>query len=216
MRQLGLALPLLITIASLAGCQIGQTSDDPTQTAEPARTAINGRIPLTASDAAAAHDNRLLPPNVNSLLPANARMRSGDYMWDDHDVPDGPIQVWVDLRRQMVSVYRDGHEIGSAVIMYGAFDKETPLGSFDVLRKVADYHSRSYDAPMPYSLFITNDGIALHGSRMGANRATHGCVGLPIAFARKLFDASEAGDAITIVRSDPVVAGGTGLPDRSG
>ncbi|MGB3738390.1 MAG: L,D-transpeptidase family protein [Pontixanthobacter sp.] len=143
-------------------------------------------------------------------------MRSGDFFWDDGHVPDGPIQVWVDLRRQMVSVFRNGHEIGSAVIMYGAFDKETPLGSFDILRKVEDYHSRSYDAPMPFSLFITNDGIALHGSRMGANRATHGCVGLPIPFARKLFEATETGDDIVIVRSDPADVGGTGLPRRSG
>ena len=64
-----------------------------------------------------------------------------------------------------------------------------------------DYHSRSYDAPMPFSLFITNTGVALHASPMSSRRATHGCIGLPDGFAEKLFEAAKVGDVVEIVRS---------------
>ena len=106
---------------------------------------------------------------------------------------DGPLAIIVDLRRQMISVFRDGHEIGTAVIVYGDQGYSSPTGTFPILRRVRDYHSRSFDAPMPYSLFINNDGVALHGSPMAANRATHGCVGLPVDFARRLFRSAREG-----------------------
>jgi lipoprotein-anchoring transpeptidase ErfK/SrfK len=98
-------------------------------------------------------------------------------------------------------VFRGGHEIGTAVIVYGAETMKSPLGRFPILSKQRDYHSRSYDAPMPYSLFITDTGVALHGSPVSSRRATHGCIGLPTEFARLLFAAAKAGDEVQIVRS---------------
>ena len=43
--------------------------------------------------------------------------------------------VRIDLTRQLLSVFRDGHEIGSAVILYGTDGKPTPTGSFTILEK---------------------------------------------------------------------------------
>ena len=102
----------------------------------------------------------------------------------------------------MISAFRNGHEIGTAVIVYGAQDMSSPEGVFKILRKSIDYHSRAYDAPMPYSLFITDDGVALHGSPMSKRRASHGCIGLPVEFAEKLFGAAKTGDVVTILKSD--------------
>ncbi len=161
----------------------------------------DGRIYLSADDLKAAEIAHLLPVNVKSLLDQGA-MEYGQFAWDEADVPDGTVEVWVDLRRQTVSAFRGGHEIGTAVILYGKPGKETPLGTFPILRKVADYHSRTYDAPMPHSLFITNDGVALHGSDVRYGRATHGCIGLPPEFAELLFGAVDKGTRVSVVYSD--------------
>lgn len=139
-------------------------------------------------------------------------MRHGDFVWNEDGVPKGEVTIWVDLRRQMISAYRNGHEIGTAVIVYGAEDMSSPEGRFPVLNKQRHYHSRTYDAPMPASLFITNDGVALHGSPMSSRRASHGCIGLPVEFAEKLFDATDVGNIVEITRS-PQVAG---QPDLNG
>ena len=177
--------------------------------AQPAETEVRfmpqpkaaSRVQLDTAEAEAAAAAHLLPNNVKSLLSQGA-MQHGEYAWNDDGVPQGKTTVWVDVRRQTVSVFRAGHEIGTAVILYGKPGKDTPLGTFPVLRKVADYHSRTYDAPMPHSLFITNDGVALHGSNVSSGRATHGCIGLPPTFAELLFAEAKIGTRVTVVHSD--------------
>jgi lipoprotein-anchoring transpeptidase ErfK/SrfK len=105
----------------------------------------------------------------------------------------------VDLRRQVISLFRGGNEIATAVIIYCARNKPTPLGRFEVLGKDKDYRSAAYDAAMPYSLFLTRDGIAIHASDVRHRNATHGCIGVPIEFARRLFDAVQVGDPVDVV-----------------
>ena len=165
----------------------------------PDRDLISGR------DAELLSAQRLGPVGVKSLLKVPAVMRHGDFVWSDRGIPKGKMSIWVDLRRQMISAYRNGHEIGTSVIIYGAEDMTSPEGRFPILHKQRHYHSRAYDAPMPASLFITNDGVALHGSPMSSRRASHGCIGLPVEFAEKLFDASEVGDVVEITRSPAVL-----------
>ena len=139
------------------------------------------------------------PNAVRSLLDVDQKMQFGDYVWDEAGVPPGPIWVRVDLSRQLISVFRGGHEIGTAVILYGGDGKETPLGDFPILQKAADYHSRTYDAAMPFMLRLTADGVAIHASNVREGWATHGCVGVPLDFARRLFAAVKVGDRVTIV-----------------
>ena len=136
---------------------------------------------------------------IRSVLNIGARMPYGTSVWDEADVPQGRVWVRVDLEHQLLSVFRAGHEIGTAVILYGAADKQSPTGSFPVLQKAKDYHSRSYDAAMPYMLRLTADGVAIHGSEVRPGAATHGCIGVPTDFARRLFDQVEVGDTVVIV-----------------
>lgn len=136
---------------------------------------------------------------IRSLLNVPGRMRFGDFVWNDANVPAGPVWIRVDLGSQLISVFRAGHEIGSAVILYGDPSKPTPLGAFRVLEKQQDHYSRSYDAPMPYMLRLTNDGVAIHASAVRQGAATHGCIGVPMAFARKLFAAARPGDRVFIL-----------------
>ncbi|WP_173385002.1 L,D-transpeptidase family protein [Sphingobium sp. SYK-6] len=139
---------------------------------------------------------------IHSILNVSGPMRFGTHVWNEAGVPEGPLWVRVDLARQILSVFRGGHEIGSAVILYGTDGKPTPTGSFTVLQKDADYHSRTYDAPMPYMLRLTDDGVAIHGSDVRVGRATHGCIGVPLAFARLLFAQMHKGDMVVIVPAD--------------
>jgi lipoprotein-anchoring transpeptidase ErfK/SrfK len=85
------------------------------------------------------------------------------------------------------------------VILYGADGLPTPSGKFPVLAKLRDHVSQTYDAPMPYTLRLTADGVSIHGSNVRWGYATHGCVGVPTAFAAKLFETVSIGDDVLIV-----------------
>jgi lipoprotein-anchoring transpeptidase ErfK/SrfK len=84
-------------------------------------------------------------------------------------------------------------------VLYGAPQKPTPAGTYPVLGKTRFHRSRLYDADMPFSIWLTHDGVAIHASRVREGAATHGCIGLPQDFARKLFDMVRKGDPVVIV-----------------
>ena len=136
---------------------------------------------------------------VHSLLNVPHPMTFGDWAWDEAGVPPSPLWIRVDLKAQLISVFRGEHEIGSAVILYGARAKPSPLGVFHVLQKAKDYRSYTYDAPMPYMLRLTSDGVAIHASNVRDGWATHGCIGVPLEFATRLFGQARLGDEAVIV-----------------
>lgn len=201
----GLTVALVVVAGGIAGALIGNNilAAAPAEFADPPRaTSLSAsRDYISPSELDPAVKSGLLPPGVRSLLKTDARMQHGEYIWDEAGAPPGKLLIWVDLRTQLVSVFRGGHEIGTAVVVYGAETMKSPVGRFPILSKHRDYHSRSYDAPMPYSLFITRDGVALHGSPMSRRRATHGCIGLPDKFAALLFNAAKVGDEVRVTRS---------------
>src|SRR6476469_4942041 len=164
-----------------------------------APAAAADRIMLSASSVRRALAQGLIDRPIASILNMPAQMRYGDFRWDDKGVPAGPTWVRVDLKSQLLSVFRGGHEIGTAVILYGAGDVPTPTGRFPVLAKLKDHRSATYDAPMPYTLRLTADGVSIHASNVRWGYATHGCIGVPEGFAAKLFDAVKVGDEVLVV-----------------
>ena len=150
------------------------------------------------------------PPTIPAVTPADDGLvlkrvlqiegpfTHGSYVWDDAGVPAGPLVITIDLKAQTLSVFRGGYEIGAAVILYGADDKPTPLGTFPITEKDADHVSNLYNAPMPYMLRLTNDGVAIHGSEVEWGAATHGCIGVPVEFAKLLFEQAKLGDRVII------------------
>ena len=157
--------------------RLARPSEPPSQWSDKDRTFI-GEAQLLQARAQGDLDR-----DIKSLLNVHKRMEYGDFVWNDRNVPAGPVWVRVDLDRQLISVFRDGHEIGTAVILYGADEKETPAGVFPVLAKIKDHESSIYDAKMPYTLRLTDDGVAIHASSVRWGAATHGCIGVPPAFA---------------------------------
>lgn len=136
---------------------------------------------------------------VRSLLNITKPMHFGDFVWDEDHIPEGPLWVRVDLAHQTLSAFRGRDEVGSAVILFGANSHATPTGIFTILQKDAHYYSRSYHAPMPYMLRLTSDGVAIHGSTVREGWATHGCIGVPLGFAKLLFAAASNGDPVFII-----------------
>jgi hypothetical protein len=147
------------------------------------------------------------PYVVRRILDVPGVMKIGDTYWDEAGVPPGAIVITVDLDAQVLSIFRGGYEIGTAAILYGGDDKPTPLGIFPVTQKDADHVSNLYDAPMPYMMRLTNDGISIHGSEMEAGLMTHGCVGVPVDFARRLFRATRLGDKVIVTNGERLAIG---------
>lgn len=206
MRAPALAMLALAGVGAMAvaGMALNDRAD-PVPDASPSSAAApqshQGRVFLSEADARRGAEEGLLPSGARSILTVGKTLHHGEFRWDDAGVPAGKLEVRVDVDRQMLSVFRGGHEIGTAVVLYGADGKPTPLGRFPIKSKRADYHSRTYDAPMPFSLFLTDDGVAVHGSNVRWGRASNGCVGVPEEFARLLFEAANVGDVVEVVAS---------------
>lgn len=145
---------------------------------------------------------------IKRVLPVAGPMRPGVYYWDERGVPPGPVVITADLKAQTISVFRAGYEIGTAVILYGTDDKPTPLGVFPIMQKKAQHVSSLYGAPMPYMQRLTRDGVALHGAKVAPNRGTHGCIGVPVAFAKLMFGATKLGDRVIITNGETLRQGG--------
>jgi lipoprotein-anchoring transpeptidase ErfK/SrfK len=137
---------------------------------------------------------------IKSVLPSRT-LNHGDWRWNESGAPaTGPMFIAVDLASQTLMVFRGGHAIGVAVVVFGDDRAETPVGDFKVIFRKADhYSSKYYRAPMPYTLRLTQDGVAIHGTpEVSEDLASHGCIGLPIPFAKKLFDQIALGDPVRI------------------
>jgi lipoprotein-anchoring transpeptidase ErfK/SrfK len=135
--------------------------------------------------------------------------RYGDWYWDESNAPaKGKLVVTVDLEARVISAFRDGHEIGTAVALLGTKKHPTPVGSFPILTKEKDNISEKYNnAPMPWTLRLTWDGIAIHCSPVINGYASHGCIGVPDEFAEKLFAIAKRGDMVVITRGKMIGVG---------
>jgi lipoprotein-anchoring transpeptidase ErfK/SrfK len=144
---------------------------------------------------------------IKRVLPISGPIKYGEWHWDEANVPDGPIVVTVDLDARVISVFKGGYEIGAAAVLVGSQDKPTPLGVFPIMEKEVQHSSNLYDAEMPYMQRLTNDGITLHATKVRWGYASHGCIGMPLAFAKKVFEATHVGDKVYITRGKMIGQG---------
>ena len=134
-------------------------------------------------------------------------LKPGQWVWAPQIERSGPMTVYVDLSRQLATVYRDGVRIGVSTVSTGKPGHETPTGVFTILQKDADHHSSKYNnAPMKFQERLTWDGVALHAGGLPGYPESHGCIHLPLQFAKLLFEETSMGGTV-------VVAGKAGVPD---
>jgi lipoprotein-anchoring transpeptidase ErfK/SrfK len=144
---------------------------------------------------------------IRHILPIKDPIPYGKWYWNESGAPDGPVVVTVDLDARVLSVFRGGYEIATTAVLVGTEEKPTPLGVFPITQKDAHHVSNLYDAPMPYMQRLTNDGITLHATRVANGFASHGCIGMPPEFAKRLFATTRVGDKVYVTRGKQVGLG---------
>jgi len=139
---------------------------------------------------------------IKRVLDIKDPIRYGQWYWDEDGVPAGPLVMTVDLDARVLSVFRGGYEIGATAVLLGTDEYPTPLGRFPIISKERHNVSEKYgNAPMPWTLRLTPDGVAIHGGHQVRNGyASHGCISTPDDFQAKLFDIAKKGDVVIITR----------------
>src|SRR5687767_2834944 len=104
----------------------------------------------------------------------------------------GKIRVEIDKSTQRMTVTVDGEKRHVFKVSTGKQGFATPNGTFRALVMKEMHYSRKYDnAPMPNSIFFTNNGHAIHATTAVKNLgrpASHGCVRLSPKDAKTLYD----------------------------
>ena len=205
-KMLGLAF---VTLAGLAGAMmLAQPPERPellSGAADRAEVpaARTGKASVGAKPAPKV-DERFV---IKRILPIEGAIKYGEWHWDETNVPEGPIVITVDLDARVLSIFRGGYEIGAAAVLLGSQEKPTPTGVFPITQKKRHHVSNLYDAPMPYMQRLTDDGITLHATDVAWGYASHGCIGMPEAFAAKVFEKTRLGDRVFITRGKMIGIG---------
>ncbi len=172
----------------------------------PASVAAAAQAPASGQEnPAPRHDG---PFVIKHILPIKGPIKYGEWHWDESAAPaKGELVITVDLDARVISVFRDGYEIGAAAVLLGTQEKPTPTGVFPITQKKRHHVSNLYGAPMPYMQRLTDDGITLHASEVEWGYASHGCIGMPEPFAAKVFAQTSVGDRVFITRGKMVGIG---------
>jgi L,D-transpeptidase catalytic domain len=138
---------------------------------------------------------------------ANAQDREsgadGDS-WNSAPAPHGRLSMVVDLRSQWAFVYRGGVRIAATPISSGKRGYQTPTGTFAVVQKQKTHRSNEYhNARMPFMQRLSWSGLALHAGRVPGHPSSHGCVRLPLSFAKWLYKQSTMGMRVVITDQSP-------------
>jgi hypothetical protein len=128
-------------------------------------------------------------------------LKPGDFVWVAQDVYEGPMKIVIVLDIQRMYVFQNDALIGFSTISSGKKGKETPTGYFNILQKNVDHKSNLYsNAPMPYMQRLTWDGIAIHGGHLPGYPASHGCIRLPLAFAKMLYGITQMSQEVYVLQ----------------
>lgn len=159
------------------------------------RAAVIGIALTTIPLAAQARD---AAPTSDSIATLNA----GDYLWNGAVVVPpaaSNVRIVVSIADQKLYLYRAAKLVAVSTVSTGKPGHDTPTGDFKILQKAVKHNSNQYDdASMPYMQRITWDGVAIHAGRDPGYAASHGCVRVPIAFAKRLYAITRLGARVTI------------------
>jgi hypothetical protein len=152
---------------------------------------------LTASSANAAGMTKGEP-----VKPFKPQIKPGEYVWLPELSPAGPVVIIVSLPDQLLSVYRNGVRIGRSSVSSGKEGHNTPTGVFTILEKNVKHISTIFKgASMPYMERLTWSGVALHAGNLPGYPAAHGCVRMPLDFAKQLYTVTSNGTTVIVTNS---------------
>ena len=113
--------------------------------------------------------------------------------------------IWINQPRQVGIAYQEGKKLFEFPIVSG--DEETPTnpGIYVVRLKDDNYYSRTYDTPMPYSIFFDLKGKkAIHEGEVPPPEikkelATHGCIHVEPPYIERLYDWADEGNTVVVI-----------------
>jgi len=149
--------------------------------------------------------NIILPVIVSLLLTINSTV------WGGETSTNKEIRVFIE--QQILVALENGEEVYSFDIVTGRDGKETTAGRYRVFRKHEKYTSKTYGSEMPYTMFFTEDGKAIHGTQMATLRSylhsyltdsvgSQGCVGLMDDNAKALFEWAPIGTPVVVMTEE--------------
>ena len=126
-------------------------------------------------------------------------LKPGEFVWASTIRTEGETRVVIDRLTQTAYVYRADKLVGASSVSTAKQGHITPLGEWSILEKRPFYRSKKYDnAPMPWMERIDQYGIALHGGGTPGYPESHGCIHLPMPFAKKLYGLTKIGTKVII------------------
>ena len=222
-RFVALALIVTMPMGVMASAQVAQSQmppDEQNPTQQPVQRnqpvtvpPVNGpKVVPSPLATPSATPPQVAPPIV--VVPAAAQaapkprkkgpvdaLKPGQFVWVAQDTYEGPMKIVVVLDIQRIYVFQNDELIGFSTISSGKKGKETPTGFFTILQKNIDHKSNLYsNAPMPFMQRLTWDGIAMHGGQLPGYPASHGCIRLPLAFAKALFGVTQMDQEVFVLR----------------
>jgi hypothetical protein len=110
-------------------------------------------------------------------------------------------EIHVFIEEQVLVAFENGEEVYNFDIVTGKDGKETTAGRYQIFRKHEKYTSKTYGSEMPYTMFFTKDGKAIHGTQMYLTESvgSQGCVGLTDDNAKALFDWAPIGTPVVVM-----------------
>ena len=134
---------------------------------------------------------------------ADARAAQRENRFVPSHTPGTPLLAVVGLAEQQISIYDAKGKIMESPVSSGQTGYETPAGIYSIVQKEEEHHSNLYDdASMPFMERITWTGMALHAGVLPGYAASHGCVRLPHDFAERLYDVTNMGMRVVVVREE--------------
>ena len=212
----GVAVAGLLSPATAAAQPAVGSSEATRQGAWDTRNSLNSQAGTLPPDAAQAVQGAV-DGAVNGMFPGliqereaairaeNERRAASDAQRSappSSNFDRGPCQATaracVDLAGQRTWLQKDGNvEYGPVTMSSGAQGWETPRGTHKVTRKVKDEISREFHyAPMAYSVYFTNTGVAFHAGRV--DWLSHGCIHLNHDDAVTYFNSLKPGDVVFV------------------
>src|SRR5215210_2154409 len=118
-----------------------------------------------------------------------------------------PLQIVISIKKQQLSLYSGGQLVAHSQVSTGVPGHPTPQGVFSIIQKQIYHESNIYSsAPMPYMQRITWSGVAMHQGVVPGRPASHGCIRLPAAFAKRLWSITKIGARVIIAQDEVALA----------
>jgi lipoprotein-anchoring transpeptidase ErfK/SrfK len=109
------------------------------------------------------------------------------------------LSIVVDLSSQKAILSRDGVPVLTTKVSSGKKEKPTPRGTYVVTQKYTEWRSTLYhNASMPYFMRLSCGAVGLHQGIVPDYPASHGCVRLPAAMAKKFYAMVPRGTVVEI------------------